>query len=231
MTGRASRPRFAFIFSLPRRVLVYELGIWRSLYFWLFRRPTTHDVDPQAFGYASLLTPILLAFIAVSAIEIPVVHFLLPWEGVRRAFLGLGVWGLVWMLGLLASLRIYPHLVSASGFRARYSFDVDVMIPWEAITEVRARRRSLRSSRKVQFERTETTSILNIAISSTTNVEFVLREPMTVRLPRGSETIAELHVYADEPLTLVEQARVRMLEARRSDVREDDVDALVGKAD
>ncbi|MBA2630207.1 MAG: hypothetical protein H0U84_04205, partial [Thermoleophilaceae bacterium] len=55
---------------------------------WIARRSITRDAGAVAFGYASLLTPILIAFIAVSAIEIPVVHLLMPWETIRRVFLG-----------------------------------------------------------------------------------------------------------------------------------------------
>ena len=35
------------------------------------------------FGYASQITPILLAFIALAALEIPILALLLPWPAVR----------------------------------------------------------------------------------------------------------------------------------------------------
>jgi len=201
--------------SLPRRALVYEVGVWRSLYRWIFRRPPP-DGDAQPFGYSSLLTPILLAFIAVSTIEIPVVHLLLPWETVRRAFLGLGVWGVIWMIGLLASLRIHPHLVAAAGLRLRYSFTVDVAVPWDAIAEIRSRRRSLPSGRTVQLERDDGGTTLHLAISSTTNVELVLRQPTVVSLPNGRrEEITRLHFYADQPTELVKRAREHLDRERR----------------
>ncbi len=100
---------------------------------WIARRSITRDAGAVAFGHASLLTPILIAFIAVSAIEIPVVHLLMPWETIRRVFLGLGLWGVIWMIGLLASLRIYPHEVGEKGLRVRYGFNLDVTLPWDVI--------------------------------------------------------------------------------------------------
>src|SRR5882724_9057994 len=88
------------------RVATYEAGIWRSLYRWLTRRPRSTDPKATLFGYASEVTPILIAFIVVSALEIPIVSLIFPWPAVRDALLVLGVWSLIWMLGLLAALRV-----------------------------------------------------------------------------------------------------------------------------
>jgi hypothetical protein len=208
------RSTSALLASLPRRALFYELNIWRSLYRWVFRRPVTPSPEAQAFAYASTLTPILIAFIAVSAIEIPVVHLLLPWKTVRQAFFPLGVWGVTWMIGLLASLRTHPHVVAASGLRVRYGFVLDVDLPWELVAELRTQRRSLTSGRKVQVERADAGTTLHVAISSTTNVEVRLRQPLTVQLPSGPEPITELHLYADDPRALVGVARGFVVQER-----------------
>jgi len=207
--------KWVFLASLARRVLVYELRIWQSLYRWIFRRSITRDAGAVTFGYASLLTPILIAFIAVSAIEIPVVHLLMPWETIRRVFLGLGVWGVIWMIGLLASLRIYPHDVGEKGLRVRYSFNLDVTLPWDVVAQIRTHRRSLPSGRKVQLERLGVATTLNVAISSTTNVEVALRQPTPVRLPNGEHIeITALHFYADEPRALVTNVREHLAQNR-----------------
>ena len=42
-------------------------------------------------------------------------HFLIPWEAVRIALLAVSVWGLVWMIGLLASLNVHPPAGGISG--------------------------------------------------------------------------------------------------------------------
>jgi hypothetical protein len=57
---------------------------------------------------------------AVVAIELVAVHPLLPWEIIRLVADILGLWGLVWMLGLLASLSVHPHLVADAGLRVRH---------------------------------------------------------------------------------------------------------------
>ena len=58
-------------------VLRYELGIWRSLAVWLLRLRRV-PAGATAFSYAGVVTPLFIVFIAVSAIELPVLHLLLP---------------------------------------------------------------------------------------------------------------------------------------------------------
>jgi hypothetical protein len=64
--------------SRYRQAALYEAGIWRSLYRWLTRRPRSTDRNAALFGYTSQATPIPVAFIALSALEIPILSLLLP---------------------------------------------------------------------------------------------------------------------------------------------------------
>lgn len=136
----------------------------------------------------------------VSAIEVPVAHLVLPWEFAQRISLVIGVYGLFWMVGLLASLHVHPHLVDDSGLRIRYGLNVDVRVPWEAVATIRTRRRSPPFSRTVQVEQGESGDILHIALSSQTSIDVTLRQPTTFSLPKGtSEPVTELRFYADDP--------------------------------
>ena len=202
---------------LARRAVWYELGLWRSLYRWTFRRPAARGPGAEAFGYAAPVTPVLAAFIGLSALEIPVVELLLPWELARRVFLALGAYGVFWMFGLLASLRVHPHVVDDAGLRVRYGLSLDVTVPWDAIGEIRARRRSLRSGRsgKAQLEEHGAALILHVPVTSSTNVDVALRRPTAVSLPGGRrESVTELRFYADDPHAVVGRARARRLEAQ-----------------
>jgi hypothetical protein len=75
------------------------------------------------------------------------------------------------MLGLLASLRTYPHVVGGSGLRIRYGTTVDITVPWDAVTSIGVRRRDLPSSRTVQLSRLESGTVPQVGISSQTNVD------------------------------------------------------------
>jgi hypothetical protein len=113
--------------ALARKVVSFELGVWRSLYRWATRRPRG-PAGAETFGYAGPATPVIWAFIGLSAVEIPVAHLLLPWQTARVVVLLVGVWGLTWMFGFLASLKTYPHVVGDSGLRLRYGTAIDITI-------------------------------------------------------------------------------------------------------
>ncbi|MEU5722875.1 hypothetical protein [Micromonospora sp. NPDC047738] len=195
-----------------RRVLAYEVGMWLSLARWLLRRPPALEAGAAAFSYVGVVQPILVAFIVLSAIEIPIFDLILrhtvPWPSVRHTALVLGIWGLLWMFGLFASLRIHPHVVGPAGLRLRNGISVDFVVPWSAVARVEHRYRSLPSSRAVQLEQSDAGTILNIGVGSQTSVDVVLREPLSVRLPKGpSGPVHEIRLYADDPAALVARAR------------------------
>ena len=183
----------------------YEAGIWRNLYRWLTRRAI--DPDAALFGYASQITPLLLAFIFLSALEIPILPLLLPWPAVRYSLLVLGVWALLWMLGLLASLRTNQHVVSEVGLRLRSGFQFDASIPWEQISAIQHRRSSTRQ--KLQIEHNQTGA--SVALQGTNNVEVAFREPILVRFLDGRQAnVDAIHFYADSPTALLTAVKAHL---------------------
>ena len=64
----SERPRTT-ISALVRRAVTFELGVWRSLYRWTTRRPLGPE-GAETFSYAGPVTPVICAFIGLSAIEI-----------------------------------------------------------------------------------------------------------------------------------------------------------------
>lgn len=194
--------------GLARTVVLFELRLWRSLYRWVLRRPRASEPGAETFSSAGAVTPAIIAFIVVSAIEIPILHLILPWRIVQITSFVVGVQSVLWMIGLLASLRVHPHIVSASGLRIRHSSTIDIPIPWDAIAAIRTRIRSLPTGKTVQYDLTGPEPILHIAVSSQTNVDVVLRGPTTFPLPKGgSESVTELRFYADDSSALANRAR------------------------
>lgn len=159
-----------------------------------------------------MVKPILGIFIALSVVEIPIfdliVTHVVPWWPARWIVLGLGIWGLLWMAGLYASMRIHPHVVGDRGLRVRLSSGIDIWIPWTDIEALRKRYRSLPSSRSVQVEQEGERRVLHISVGSQTSVDVLLRRPTTFDLPKGrSEPMDELRLYADDPDGLLRSAR------------------------
>jgi hypothetical protein len=145
MTRILAVPRRAY--ALMRWFVILEVGIWRSLFLWVTRRVAGRGPGVEAFSYAKDLAPLLGAFIFVSLIELPVVHVLLPWETVRLVAVVLGVWGLLWMVGFLASMKVFPRLLDDDGLRVRNGTSVDIRVPWDAVASVTGRRRSVEAGR------------------------------------------------------------------------------------
>jgi hypothetical protein len=192
--------------ALIRRAVAFELALYRSQLRWVTRRP---DVRPGsvAFSYLGAVSVLLWAFIVVSAVELVVVHVLLPWERVRLAADVLGVWGLVWMLGLAASYSVYPHVVGDSGLRVRLGHRTDLVVPWDAVASIGVRERSRDTSKSIQLDRSEQAVVLNVVMGSRTDVDVRLRSPIVVPLRGGEESVTDVRLYADDARGLVRLAR------------------------
>jgi hypothetical protein len=199
--------------ELMRRAVEVERGTWRSLARWVRRRP---DVSPgaEAFPYASAVAPVLWTFVGLSAVEIPLVDWLLPWPSLRIALLVVGVYGLLWMVGLLAAMRVHPHTVDAEGLRVRNAAWVDVRIPWSDIAAARVRRRSVEGSRTVVVTDEGRRRAVSVAVAGSTQVDVELRTPLVLPLARtGGRPVAELRLAADDPAALVRRLRAGIASA------------------
>lgn len=75
-----------------KHALVFEPNIYVSLLRWLLRRPSIPE-GSEPVGYAQLATPMTALWIFGSALELPLVHVLVPWHGLRLALLLIGIWG------------------------------------------------------------------------------------------------------------------------------------------
>ncbi|MFD2093620.1 hypothetical protein [Blastococcus deserti] len=201
MTGTGTRAG-----SIARRLAVAEFRQYGALRRWLLRRP---DIPAGAtgFSYVGIVLPVLWAFIVVSALEVVIVHIVVPWPTVRLVLDVLGVWGVLWMLGLTASLTVTPHLLDDEGLRIRNGVMTDVPVPWEAVTAVAVRQRARERSRAVQVDRDGDGVVLNVVAGGQTNVDITLRHPLEVELSSGSERITAIRLHADDPRGLVAAAR------------------------
>ncbi|HWL99348.1 MAG TPA: hypothetical protein VNP20_18545 [Nocardioidaceae bacterium] len=197
------------VVALGRKLVMFELSLYRSLYRWATRRPDVPN-DAGAFAYVGAVSVLLWAFIIVSAVETVVFHLILPWEVVRLVVDILSIWGLLWMLGFAASMHVYPHLVDGTGVRVRNSTGTDLTVPWDAIASVSVRERSRDRSKTVQVDHDEKGDILHVVMSSRSNVDLRLRRPLVVPLAKGDETVTEVRFFADDARALVNRVRAHL---------------------
>lgn len=184
------------VVALGRAAWRAEVGIWQSLYRWIFRRPRVPR-GASGFTYHSPVLTILVVFIVLSAVEIPIVDLIVHrWPWVRIPLLALGIWGVTWMIGLLLSYLTRPHAVGPDGIRARYGADVDVDLPWEAIATVEKSRDVAEKAPKVRDESSGRT--LALRMQDETNVLVTLEHPVRTRLGGTEVELDAVRLWVDD---------------------------------
>jgi hypothetical protein len=198
------------VWSLARFVVAYELRLGAALFRWILRRPVPVEPGTRPFAYIGAVRMILIAFIVVSAIEIPILELMIPWDAVANVALLAGVYGLIWMFGLYASIIVHPHLVGPSGLRIRNSITLDVPIAWDRIAAIEVRRRSMPPGGQTQLE----DGVLSLGMASQTSIDVRLTEPLVlgVRKAKG-QPATTVRFHADDPEGLVEAAREFLVQA------------------
>ena len=188
-----------------------ELSLYRALGRWVARRPEV-PAGSTPIGYARLVTPMLWLWIFGSAVEVVVLDVVLrrwlpSWQ---VPLLVLGVWGVLWMLGMLAAYRVRPHLLQHDVLVLRDGIHARVDVPLAAVAGTRQVEHELPGLlRSVHVEPAEDGRRLLVGVSSRTNLELVLTAPTVLRTPQGPETVTRVGLWVDEPREVAELLRRR----------------------
>lgn len=182
----------------PRPVARYvrqDLMLVRAIAMLLTRRRDVRDVE-EPIPYSGPLVIILSVVAVTDGIAAFVLHLLLP-PSVRLVALVLGIIGLVWLLGFIASLICYPHVVSAERLRLRFSVFHDIVVPATVVTSVHTASKEPLSQKSAERFEDE----LVMAVSGQANVT-VRMDPTSFRSlnPKvsGSEGLARITFFANE---------------------------------
>jgi hypothetical protein len=190
-----------------KRATLAELHGYQSIYRFVLHRPRV-PVGAVGFSYHRPILAILIVFIAVSAVEVAVVDLIVSrWPRIRIPFLVVGIWGLVWMLGLLFGMLTRPHAIGPDGLRIRYGAETDIPLAWERIDSVAIRKRTAPEKEpKVTVDADDAAS-LHLRINNETNLHIELDRPTAVRLPSGIETVSTVTLHADDPQGFLNEVR------------------------
>ena len=196
---------------LPRllwEALLFELALYRSLTRWVVRRPDVCGATP--IGYSRLAAPMLWLWIFGSMVEVVAVelvlrHFDQPWaSAVRVPMLLLGIWGVVWMLGVLASYRVRPHLLTDTELRIRSGARTWLRLPLDAVESTRLVEHEVPGViRSLHVDE----ALALVASGSRTNLELVLAGQTTLSSSKGEVTVSRVGVWVDEPREAAAQIR------------------------
>lgn len=195
--------------ALAWEAVLLELALYRSLARWGARRP---DVPAGAtpIGYAQLVGPMLWLWIFGSATEVVVVEVVLRqvrtgWaEVIQVPLLVVGIWGLVWMLGLMAAYRVRPHLLFADRLRVRNGARTWVDVPLGAVVTTHPAEHELPSSLRSVHDQD---GLLLVGVSGRTNLQLVLSGPTVLRTSKGETTADRVGLWVDEPRAVAETLR------------------------
>lgn len=185
-----------------RHALLLEVAVWRGLLRWVLRRP---DVPPGAepIGYSRLVMPVLWLWIVACAVEVVVVDLII-WESWRLPLLVVGVWGVLWMLGMAGSYRTRPHLLTGDTFVLRGGLRTTITVPLDAVATVAAREEdmpgSIRSIAVVD-------DLVQVGVSGRTNLQLTLTAPATLQTSSGPVTVTRVGAWVDEPREVAARLR------------------------
>ena len=160
---------------------------------------------PSAFTYTNSLGPIMWVMVALSGIELIVVHFLISfWSSAVAAILSiLTLLTIVWLVRLILSFRRHPALVAPDGVTFSTGRMRSLFVPMSAIAAVR---------RDVRPEDVRSRSVADFALIEHPNVVVDL----ATTLERGKRTIRAATHKLDDPAGFV-RALNALLQARRPD--------------
>ena len=193
--------------ALAWEALLLELALYRSLARWVARRP---DVPAGAtpIGYAQLVGLMLWLWIFGSATEVVVLEVVLrqvetSWaEAIHLPLLVIGIWGVLWMLGMMAAYRVRPHLLTEDRLRIRNSARTWVDLPLDAIAATLTIEHELPGIVMAVHHKD---GLLHVGVSSRTNLELVLTRPTVLRTSKGEMTADRVGLWVDEPHDMAQQ--------------------------
>lgn len=205
---RRKRTWWQLVGYLLRRATMMEIRGYQSIFRFVFRRPKV-PVGAVGFSYSQPVLAILIVLVSVSAVELIVVDVIVHrWVAVRIPLLILGIWGLVYMIGLLFGMLTRPHAVGPDGLRVRSGSEIDIPLSWDDVYSLTHRKHSIQEKQPRLTVDEDGGVTLHLRMQNETNLELRLERPVLIRLPQGSETVTGINFYADD-------ARAFMSEVRR----------------
>lgn len=190
------------------RAWAMEIHGYQSIYRFVFRRPRV-PTGAVAFTYAAPIMSILVVFTVLSAVELVVVDLVVHrWVPTLRVpLLVLGIWGLVWLIGLLLGVLTRPHAVGPDGVRVRFAADLDIPVSWDDVHSVARRKRTQQDGEPALTVDDDGSATLQVRVGDETNLEIVLERDVTVRTTRGPQVVRRIALYADDPQAYLDEVR------------------------
>lgn len=161
----------------------------------------------SGYGYTQGTMTFPIIMVALSLVELVVVHLLVPWPWLRIVLLVLTVWGVVFMLGYLATRVVNPHLVSADALTLRWGHHAVLTTPMANVASAQRHTDYAHTEPHAERDRLVLTQFqpVNVRVVLT---EAVAVDPPVARRRRPADFRArELLLSVDDPDAFVRAVR------------------------
>lgn len=188
------------------RPAVSELRYYRSLFLALAKKRVV-PAEALSFSYTKGTMAIPTAIIAVSLVEIVIVHLIVPWQWLRVGLLVFSVWGILLVSGFFASRIVHPHLVTGESLILRWGLQTVLSTGHDNVVSVRKHVHHAYTQPAVEGER------LILTQFQSANVSLHFAEPVVVDAPVPKKDrpvdsrITEVLLYVDDTEAFVEAVR------------------------
>ncbi|UFU07312.1 hypothetical protein [Ruania halotolerans] len=180
------------------RGAVAELRAFASLFLLASgKRRVTADARP--FGYTRGTMTFPAVMIAVSLVELVVVHFLVPWPWLQIVLIILTIWSVLFVLGHLASRVVHPHFVKEGALHLRWGHSTVLVTPLTNILVAKQHANHAHTQPHIDDEQ------LILTAFQSTNVLIKFSEPVRAAAPIPPRHLpadfhaSEVQLHIDEP--------------------------------
>lgn len=209
-----SRTRGRQVLHLLWRSLKLEYHGWVSIGRFVVRHRGVPR-DGLGFAYHRPSMPGLIVFLVISAVELVVVDVLVrDWPAVRIALFLLGLWGLLYMCGMLFGLMTRPHVVTPRGLHLRQGPEITLPLDWADIHTITRRAVDTNGEKAHRVTRDAEGRVrLNLWVNQQATMVVELAEPREFRLPGRNVTTDLIRFHVDDPGAFMKAVRAKLDEA------------------
>ncbi|MDQ2944077.1 MAG: hypothetical protein M3R21_10480, partial [Candidatus Dormibacteraeota bacterium] len=180
-------------------LIVGEPKLWTAIVLWISGRTRR---DARSFHYSAssnlgLITAVVLGLVLLEGVGGGLLARLAPWPWLSPVLIIVSAYAGVWIIGIYASLRAFPHLVTDQGLLLRYGVLGEAWIPWREVDEVV---KETRVSPGGMDGLSTKDGIAMFAAGGKTSVTVRLKNPGRVKgFLRETSGVSQIRVAADDP--------------------------------
>ncbi len=184
---------------IPARLIAGEPKLWAAIFLWTSGR-SRGDMGGFHYSASSNLGPVfvvVLVLILLEGLGAGLLARLAPWPWLSPVLIIVSAYAAIWVIGIYASLRAYPHLVTKHGLLLRYGVLGEAWIPWPEFDQVVKEGRVSPGGMDGLWTKD---GIATMAVGGRTTLTIRCRTFGTVKgFLREVAGIREIRVAADEP--------------------------------